>query len=168
MEFNTGYGLLLHEKDIKIHRKYFAEMTNLIGIKCIFYAPRPGKHWTTYGEIETNFYTPVVVGAIFNEHLDQKTMKKLGWVSELNEQVSAISVSYDLENLQVGAMFVVPSGIDGAEGRFFRVIEINNIAIYPASITCRLVPEYENTFSDDSYIHEETSMNLLNREDDDE
>ena len=50
MEFNTGYGLLLHEKDIKIHRKYFAEMTNLIGIKCIFYAPRPGKHWTTYGE----------------------------------------------------------------------------------------------------------------------
>ena len=168
MEFNAEYGILLREKDIKIHRKYFAEMTNLIGIKCLFYAPRPDKHWTTYAEIETNFYKPVVVGAIFNEHLDQKTMKKLNWVSELDEQASFISVPYDLENIQVGALFVIPSGIDNAVGRMFRVVEINNIAIYPASITCRLVPEYENTFSDDSYIHEDTSMNLLNREDEDE
>lgn len=79
----TGYGLLLHEEDIKLQREYFIEMTKLIGINVIYRAPRPDKHWTRYSEIDSNYYEPELVGCIFNEHPNQKTMKKLGWNSEL-------------------------------------------------------------------------------------
>ena len=36
--------------------------------------------------------------------------------------------------------------------------------IYPSSLTCKLVPEYENTFTNTSYTHENDSFNLLNEE----
>lgn len=68
----------------------------------------------------------------------------MGWVAELQESSSIIHVPYDLENLQVGCLFIVPSGLDNAQGRLFRVISMNNIMIYPASIACEIAPEYEN------------------------
>ena len=55
----------------------------------------------------------------------------------------ALSVPYDLPELQVGALFTIPAGIDEADDRLFRVAEMSNIALYPASITCRIMPEYE-------------------------
>lgn len=168
MNSSNNYGALLHESDIKLHRKYFNEMTRLLGIKTIYRAPRPSKSWTTYAEIDSNYYEPIVLGCIFNEHPNQWTMKKLGWVSELQESASIISVPYDTPQLQVGALFIVPSGIDNAKGRLFRVSRISNIMIYPASITCELVPEYENTFSNDAYDFKHNSFNLLNKEGDDE
>ena len=93
-------------------------------------------------------------------------MKKLGWVAEEDENATIISVPYDLKGLQVGALFIVPSGLDRAEGRLFRVAEMSNIPIYPASITCKLVPEFEDTFSSSQYNHSHSSFNLLNDEED--
>lgn len=165
---NSDYGILLREKDIKLHRKYFKEMVKLVGIIVKYRACRPDKHWTTYAEIDSNYAEPIPVGCIFNEHLDQKTMKKLGWVTELDSQASIISVPYDLPALQVGALFVVPSGLDCAKGRLFRVTEISNIAIYPASVTCVIVPEYEDTFSNADYTYEHSSMNILTRTEDED
>ena len=166
MELQGNYGLLLHEDDIKLQRNWFIEMCNLIGANVIYRANRPNKTWTTYAEIESNYYEPILAPCIFNEFPDQQTMKKLGWVSELDENASIISVPYDLTNLQVGALFIIPSAIDKSKGRLFRVIKLSTIMIYPASITCALVPEYENTFTESSYIHVTDSFNLLNREDD--
>lgn len=71
-------GLLLKGNDIKLHRQYFKEMCNLIGIKVAYRAPRPDKHYTTYAEIESNFEKIEVVGCIFEEHPQQQTLKKLG------------------------------------------------------------------------------------------
>ncbi|MBP5468693.1 MAG: hypothetical protein J6Z11_05560 [Candidatus Riflebacteria bacterium] len=56
-----------------------------------------------------------------------------------------IHVPYDLHDLQVGALFIVPSGLDQAEGRVFRVIAMQNIMVYPASVTCEIAPEYFDT-----------------------
>ena len=56
-----------------------------------------------------------------------------------------IHVPYDLHDLQVGALFIVPSGLDKAEGRVFRVISMQNIMVYPASIACEIAPEYADT-----------------------
>ena len=78
----SNYGLLL-TPDIKLHRKYFEEMTKLIGIKVAYRAPKPDKHYTTYAEIESNYAEPVLVGCIFDEHPTQQTLKKMGWVAEL-------------------------------------------------------------------------------------
>ena len=36
--------------------------------------------------------------------------------------------------------------------------------VYPASIACEIVPEYEDTFSEDADAHEHDSINLLNEE----
>ena len=74
---NKKYGLLLNESDIKLQRKYFNEMIKLIGIQVIYRAARENKTWTTYSEIDSNYFEPIVTGCIFEEHPNQFTMKKL-------------------------------------------------------------------------------------------
>ena len=164
----NNYGLLLN-KDIKLHRLYFKQMVKLLGINCIYKAPLPGKTFDRHGDLDTDYYKPELVGCIFQEHPDQKTLKKMGWVAELQESSSIIHVPYDLPHLQVGALFIVPSGIDQAEGRVFRVISMQNIMVYPASIACEIAPEYEDI--DDKTIHSdfttETVTLLRDNEDDD-
>jgi len=144
IEQNSNYGLLLN-KDIKLHRKWFKEMTKLLGINCIYRAPRKSKEFDRYGELDSKYYEPITVGVIFQEHPDQKTLKKMGWVAELQESSSIIHVPYDLPNLEVGALFTIPSGLDNVPGRTFRVISMQNIMIYPASIACEVALEYEDT-----------------------
>ena len=143
-DLKGDYGLLLN-KDIKLHRLYFKQMVKLLGINCVYRAPLPGKTFDGHGDLEADYYKPVLVGCIFQDHPDQKTLKKMGWVAELQEGSFIIHVPYDLPNLEVGALFTVPSGIDQAKGRVFRVISMQNIMVYPASIACEIAPEYEDT-----------------------
>lgn len=138
----NDYGLLI-TPDIKLHRGWFKQFTRLHGINCIYRAPRPSKEFDSHGDLDSKYYDPEKVGCIFQEHPDQKTMKKMGWVAELQENSSIIHVPYDLPHLEVGALFTIPPGIDNAESRTFRVISMQNIMIYPASIACEIAPEYE-------------------------
>lgn len=165
MEIENKYGLLLNG-DIKLHRQWFKEMVKLHGINVIYRAVKPGKKWTSYAELDTNFEPPTLEGCIFDEHPTQQTLKKIGWVSELQESSSIIHVRYDLENIQVGCLFIIPSGLDNAKGRVFRVTKLANGIVYPASITCEIVPEYEDIFSETLHDHSDSSFNLLNEEDD--
>lgn len=144
------YGILL-TPDIKQHRQYFREMCKLLGIRVLYRSPKPGHKYTTYAEIDANYYPPILVGCIFDEHPSQQTFKKMGWVSELDENSSFIHVDYDLPNLQQGGMFIVPSGLDNGAGRLFRIVKMATSMVYPASITCELVPEYVNNFEDVAY-----------------
>lgn len=163
------FGILLNQHNIKLNRMYFHEMTRLIGVQVIYRAPKVGCHWTTYAEIDSNYQPPELQGVIYEEHPSQNTLKKIGWVSELQPNSVLIHVPYDLHDLQVGALFVLPSGIDTAKGRLFKVVTISNIMLYPASILIELVPEYIDTFDvtqEDDY--RETSFNLLRGEGDDE
>ena len=94
-------------------------------------------------------------------------MKKLGWNAERDETAPVIHVAYDLKGLQGGALFIIPSGIDGAEGRVFKVLDMSNIPLYPASIACKLGPvlksEFERSQTQD-YTH--SNLNLLEEEED--
>lgn len=157
------YGLLL-TKDIKLHRQYFEEMVYLLGIQVIYRSPKIGKTYTTYAEIESNYNPPICTGCIFDEHPTQQTLKKMGWVSELQQNASIIHVAYDLPNLQQGSLFIVPSGLDHGKGRLFRVVRLTNSIVYPASISCEIVPEYENTFDKSSFNYKHSSLNLLTEE----
>lgn len=165
MKDDSNYGLLL-TKDIKLHRQWFRQMVKLLGINVIYRAPRPDKHYTTYTEIDSNFNAPMVVGCIFEDHPQQQTFKKLGWVAELQEDASIIHVDYDLPGLQQGALFIVPSGIDNTKGRLFRVVKMTNSIVYPASIACMIVPEYENTYQHSQSEFKHESFTLLNDEED--
>lgn len=160
------YGLLLNN-DIKLHRNYFNEMVKLLGIQVIYRATLPNKHYTTYAEIESNYSQPILVGCIFDEHPTQQTLKKMGWVAELQQNSSIIHVPYDLPNLQQGCLFIVPSGIDNAKGRLFRVVSMSNSIAYPASVSCEIVPEYEDTFiSETNYDYTHSTDNLISEEQD--
>lgn len=163
---NNDTGLLLNEHNIKLQRQWFKEMTKLHGIKVIYKAPREDKTYDMYGELETNYYEPIITNCIFEEYPTQRTMKKLGWDSILSDENSIIHVSYDLQNLQVGALFIIPSALDNSEGRVFKVIRMSTIAIYPASITCEIGPMWESEF-EKSQLHnfEKTNFNLLNEGD---
>lgn len=157
------YGTLL-TPDIKLHRQWFKEFVKLHGINVIYRAVKDGKKYTNYAELDTNFEPPTLEGCIFDEHPTQQTMKMLGWVSELQESSSIIHVRYDLENLQQGALFIIPSGLDDGKGRLFRVVKLTNGIVYPATVTCEIVPEYESTFEESSHSHEYSSFNLLEEE----
>lgn len=165
---NQKYGDLLH-KDIKIHRQYFREMCKLLGIRVLYRAPRPDKQYTTYAEVDSNYMPPIMVGCIFDEHPTQQTLKKMGWVAELNGNSSFIHVDYDLPYLQQGALFIIPSGLDDGKARIFRVISMATSIVYPASIVCEIVPEYIDNFekiSDGPTVEEVIESENLNLFDD--
>ena len=161
---NKKYGQLLNN-DILIHRQYFNEMVKLLGIYVLYRAPKEDKSYTTYAEIESNYEKPILVGCIFTEHLPQQTLKKMGWMSELDQSASVIEVPYDLKGLQQGALFIVPSGLDDGKGRLFRVTKLTNSIMYPASITCQIVPEYEDTVDDvTAFDYTKNTFTMLNEE----
>lgn len=164
--YDENYGLLVNS-NTTLHRMYFKEMAKLLGIRVIYRAPAKDKHYTTYAEIESNYQKPMLEYCIFEDHPSQQTLKKLGWVSELQDTSSIIHVRYDLPDLQQGALFVVPGGLDNSEGRLFRVIKISNIMIFPSSVACEIVPEYEDTLvKTEIEDYSNSSFNLLNQEDD--
>lgn len=141
-------------------------MVKLIGIYVIYRSPKKDKRYTTYAEVQSNFNEPMLIGCIFEEHPTQQTLRKMQWVSELTENASLIHVPYDLPNIQQGALFIVPSGLDDGKGRLFRVTRLTNSIVYPASITCEIVPEYEDTMTEDSKDYSHSSFNLLKQEED--
>ena len=159
-------GLLLNKEDIELHREYFKEMVELIGIIVLYRAPKV-KSQDLHGEIDAIYELPIPVGCIFDEHPTIWTMKKMGWNSELSESMSIIHVPYDLKGLQRGALFIIPSGIDGTKGRVFRVHRMSTSFVYPASIACEIGPVFENEF-EKSNLHnfEETGFTLLREEED--
>ena len=161
-DIKTNYGLLIN-KDIKLHRTWFKQMTALHGINCKYRAPLKNKEYDNRGDLQSGYASEILVGCLFEEHPDQKSLKKAGWVAELQENSSIIHVPYDLPDIQVGALFEVPSGLDNGKSRLFRVISMSNIMIYPASIACEIALEYESV--DEQYLtttaHEKEDMPLL-------
>lgn len=167
-ENRTDYGLLI-TKDIKLHRNWFKQMTKLHGINCKYYAPKCKLH-DERGDLASNYEKPLLIGCLFEEHPDQKSLKKAGWVAELQEGSSIIHVPYDLPGLQVGALFDIPSGLDLGAARTFRVISLSNIMIYPASISCEVALEYLSNDEPQITTHAHTKEDmplLIDREDDD-
>jgi hypothetical protein len=160
-DIKTNYGILINS-NIKLHRSYFKQMTALHGINCKYRAPL-NKEYDGYGDLQTGYKPAILVGCLFEEHPNQKSLKKAGWVAELQEGSSMIHVPYDLPDLQVGALFDVPSGLDNGKDRTFRVISMSNIMIYPASIACELALEYDSV--DEQHLittaHEQEDMPLL-------
>ena len=165
----TDYGLLIN-KDIKLHRTWFKQMTALHGINCKYYAPSPNKTYDRQGDLFSAYEPEILVGCIFEEHPNQKSLRNAGWVAELQEGSSIIHVPYDLAGLQVGALFELPSGLDNGKGRLFRVISLSNIMIYPASITCEVALEYSSVDETQLFTtacDKEDLPLLIDREDDD-
>ena len=168
-QFDTG--ILLNEQNIKLHRNWFKQMTKLVGLNVWYQAPTDTaddpKEYSDYGELHPKYGRGKVVGCIFDEHPSQKTMRMLGWNAEMAETTTVIHVPYDLPGLQAGARFVIPSGIDNAPPRVFKVLRMSTIAVYPASISCELGPVLESTLTEEEVTtFTSTNFNLLADESD--
>lgn len=166
---NKDTGILLNKHNIQLHRVYFKQMVRLIGINVLYRAPREDKDYTKYGELDTNYYEPIQVGVIYQDHPDQKTAKKMGWNAELSEGSTLIVVPYDLPKIQKGSLFIIPSGLDNTEGRVFKVLNMKVTAIYPSEITCELGPVLKNEL-EPSQIHDysKSNFNVLNDEEEED
>lgn len=158
---NKDTGLLLNKQNIELHRMYFKQMLKLRGINVLYRAPQENKHYRGHGELDAYYDTPILTSCIFEEHINQKTAKKMGWNHELVEGTSIIHVPYDLPGLQEGALFIIPSGLDNAEGRVFKVIQMSTIAVYPASISCEIGPMLVNTYEPSQNDYSKSNFNLL-------
>lgn len=155
-------GILLNAHDIKLHRQYFNEMVKLQGIQVLYRPIKEGcKDYDMYGELDAKYDAPLKVGCIFEEHPNQRTMRKLGWNSELQEENSLIHLPYDLERLQKGNLVIVPSGFDNTKGRVFKILEMSGIMVYPASIACLIGPVYESDFEPSQRDYSQSNFNLL-------
>ena len=158
------YGKLVNP-DIKLQRSYFKEMCKLLGVVTKYQFPLKDKQYTLQGELKSSYSPEERVGSIFEEHVQQKTAKLLGWNAEQMTDKAIIHVPYGLHDLQVGCLFTIPSAFDNSPGRKFRVTQLYTIMIYPASVTCELVPEYENQMElADTELFVNTNFNLLNEE----
>lgn len=74
----NDYGFLLN-KDIKLHRMWFKQMTKQLGVLCKYYIPKPGKRFDGYGDLSADYDEyKEKVGCIFQDHPDQATLKKMG------------------------------------------------------------------------------------------
>lgn len=159
-ERDTG---LLINSDTLLHRNYFKEMCDLIGVILLYREPKKGsKQYDGNGELDAFYELPRPIGCIFDEHPNQWTMKKLGWVAELQDNVSIVHVPYDTPGLQRGSLFIVPSGIDNSQGRVFMVREMTVSMLYPSSIACQIAPLYISNFDRGQIQHEDNDFNLLN------
>ena len=160
---NRDTGLLLDEKAIKLHRQYFKQFLRLHGVNVQYRSPRDSsKTYNGYGELDTLYNQPIQISCIWDEHPQQKTMKMLGWNAELIDNNVLVHVPYDTPGLQAGCLLTIPSGLDNAPPRVFKVLRLSNIAIYPASVTCELGPILEDTSPKSQVIdYSKSNFNLL-------
>ena len=158
---NNPFGSLLNKNNIELNKHYFKEMVKLLGVNVLYRAPRDSKRYDDYGELDTYYCEPELVGCIFDAHPTQQTLKKMGWVSELNDTSAIIHVPFDLPKLQEGALFIIPDTFNPKEGKVFRVIKLGAELIYPASIACELAPEFANTFERSQFDHKNNNFSVL-------
>ena len=165
---NEDTGLLIQKHNIKLNRQFFKEFLRLHGLNVLYRAPiKTSKTYNMYGELDANYELPIKVSCIYDEHPTQKTMRKLGWNTELSDTSVVIHVPYDMD-VEAGGLFIIPSGLDKSEGRVFKVLRMTNIALYPASIACELGPMLVNTTERATIENFKTNnFNLLDDESDD-
>lgn len=75
---NKDTGILLDKQNLILQRQYFEELVRLKGINVVYRAPRKDKHYDGYGELFSYYQEPEIVGCIFQDHVNQWTMRKLG------------------------------------------------------------------------------------------
>lgn len=128
------------QNDLEILRYYMDEKLDLYGIPAQYYQVKPGMTWTVAGEMKANYFDAVRTKVLFDQAPTVSTLRKLGWLTELNGDTQPIvHVSYNLPGLSVGCVFEVKDPLAIDQGRLFRVTKMSVGIIFPAFVTCQLV-----------------------------
>ncbi len=142
---------LLNRKDSLIYRSYFKEMCKLIGIS-VGYQYIVKKELTIHSEENSTFSMPIRIDIIFEENPSVDTLKRYGWVTELNNQQPIIChFAYDTPWLQIGCRIIVESSDGTPRPRVFSVTKISNDLEFPDSYACALVPVFDQLVQKNQY-----------------
>lgn len=126
------------QNDAKIFKYYADEALDLYGIPCQYFQCKPGKSFTTLGEMKSCYYDAVWTKVIFDQAPNVKTLRKLGWVTELDEQQPIVHVKFDLPGIEIGCLFNIKDPLRVDKGRMFRITKMSVGILYPATLTCQL------------------------------
>lgn len=135
-------GLLVDE-DALLFRSFFKEMAKLRGITVKYQHPLADKHYSIHTELITSYSDPIDIDIILNEYPKQKTLKRLGWLSEDPEDRPLIAeISTDTPHVQRGSRIII-KGADTEDEKIFRIMEIASNMVYPDSLTVKLAPDFQ-------------------------
>lgn len=133
-------GLLL-QNDLEIQRYYFNEALDYYGIDADYYQVKEEtQKFTSAGELSSKYYDPVRVKLIYDQVPKINTLKKLGWVPELNQDSQPIiHIPFDTPGIQVGALFRIEDPLRPGTGKIFRTTKLTTGIIYPVAATLQIV-----------------------------
>ena len=143
-------GLLTNE-DAEIYRGFFREMCELLGQTVLYQYPL-NTNKTIHSEPNIELSDPIRLDIIFNENPTVDTLRKHGWVTEINGSLPVIAqVPYDIPGLARYARITIPPVGNVMRERIFEITAISTILEYPDCWTVRLVPVYNSYKEKNNY-----------------
>lgn len=132
---------ILFQNDLEIQRYYFDESLEFYGIDALYYQVNDAsQHYTVAGELTSKYHDPIAIKLIYDQVPKIGTLKKLGWVTELNQDAQPIiHISFDTPGIQVGALFKIQDPLNPLSGRMFRATKMTTGIIYPVAVTVQIV-----------------------------
>lgn len=107
---------------------------------------------TIHSEPNIEFSDPVRLDIIFNENPTVDTLRKHGWVTEINGSLPVIAqVPYDTPHLARYARITIPPVGNIMRERIFEVTEISTFLEYPDCWTVKLAPVYNSIKETNDY-----------------
>lgn len=100
---------------------------------------------TIHSEPNIELSDPIRLDIIFNENPTVDTLRKHGWVTEINGSLPVIAqIPYDTPGLARYARITIPPVGNVMRERIFEVTAISTILEYPDCWTVQLVPVYNS------------------------
>ena len=130
----------LIKQDALMFRSYFKEMLRKYGIDGMYFqVDEATKSYNESGELSCKHLDPIPCQMIFDQVPTVGTLKKLGWVNELDKSQPLIHIDFDTPGIQPGACFNIEDPLRPGKGSLFRVTKSSVGIIYPMCVTCQIV-----------------------------
>lgn len=144
---------LLTQEDATVYRGFFREMCELLG-QTVQYQYPLNVNKTIHSEPNIELSDPIRLDIIFNENPTVDTLRKHGWVTEINGSLPVIAqIPYDAPGLARYARITIPPVGNVMRERIFEVTAISTILEYPDCWTVRLVPVYDSYKEKNDYAN---------------
>ena len=151
------------QDDAKIFKYYAKEALEMYGIDANYYQCKPGRTFTTLGELKSCYYSPISAKVIFDQAPTVRTLKKLGWVTEADSTQPIIHVDFDLPGIEVGCLFNIKDPLRRDSGRMFRITKMSAGILYPATLTCQIVAIVGDDIEETTDPYDGNSSIFLNK-----
>lgn len=155
---------LLTQPDATLYRGFFKEMSKLRGIHVQYRYPIKISS-TIHAEMNTKLSDPIEMDIIFQENPSVRTLKSIGWVSEIGDDKPYVAqLPFDTPELQVESVITIPPFYEiNSRSRDFKITSITTLLEFPDCLTCTLAPIFDTKFINKDY--DTSNYNYLDNKD---